>query len=195
MTDHPLQFGMALGALLDPETGIEVTPRIRCEARLRVTDPAAFSARAAALGGDAALMAWVQNSIGSGMTDGIRRALEASKSLKKLNVGMLVPATVDAVNAELRASGASVQVGSLNVEYSPEDVARLKSASAAKATQAAAGVATVVSAGTRVIATWTDGGSYPGTIRGSSATHYEVVWDGGTASGWVPHGMVKIVNR
>jgi hypothetical protein len=45
--------------------------------------------------------------------------------------------------------------------------------------------------GTRVLAVWTDGASYPAVVRHFNGTHYEVAWENGESL-WLEPGRVKL---
>lgn len=176
-----------MGSLLDPETHVVVNPKIFGEARLRVQDPAVFSAQSAALGGDAAIVSAAQMYVCRQFKEAAQSAVAAGTSAKALGQHLqgMTAAIVAKADAELRSMGAAVQVGSWNLSFSDEDAARLKSAPR-RAPAAAQPTLNLLAAGARVVATWTDGRAYPATVRGFNGTHYEIVWDGGASSAWIP---------
>jgi hypothetical protein len=45
--------------------------------------------------------------------------------------------------------------------------------------------------GTRVLVQWTDGGSYPATVRHFNGTNYQIAWDNGATS-WLAPGQLRL---
>jgi hypothetical protein len=198
MGDQSFQFGLTVDSVIDPETYEQVDPRIFGEGRLSVKNPAVFAAASAAPGGEAAIVATAQALVGKHLGAAIRAVVDAGTPLSKLlqKTPEVCSAAVAKVNDELRAAGAVVQIGSFNLNFSDGDRDRLKGAVAALAAERSAKPQAVerpgpLASGTHVDATWTDGRSYPGTVRGFNGTHYEVVWDGSASSAWVPPAMLK----
>jgi hypothetical protein len=199
MNAVPIQFGTSLGSFVDLDTGETVGGKLFGEARLQVQDPAAFSAAAARAGGDAALVAWVQASLAKAFAEAVH-ALVATTPLKKALAGVhaLNDAVVARINADLRETGATLQIGSASIQLNDGDGARLQAAARARAEQARAAPAAPqapappgpLPAGTAVSVTWSDGQSYPATVRGFNGTHYEIAWDGG-AGAWVAPSAVR----
>jgi hypothetical protein len=203
MSVYPLQFGHALGDVIDSETYEQVSGRIFGEGRLEVRVPAAFSAAAAGLGGDAAVVAAVQASVGKAFAEAVRAAVDAEPLKQALRrVPEINAAAIAKINAELRAVGGVFAVGSWSVKLDDEALARLQAAeralkaerqakAAQHAAQPGAAAPGPVAAGTPVSVTWSDGRSYPATVRGFNGTHYEIAWDGGSGGAWVPAAAVR----
>ncbi len=169
-----IQFGGALATIIDPKTGVQLHPR--CMGNASLSGPT----------DESALRACVIKHVGLQ----IQTALKTGQSFQQATVGaMLASAVGAATSAEL---GASVSIGLLNVVVSDDDLAALRGGGPASVAQAATTAApAVLGPGSRVIATWQDGRSAPATIRSFNGTQYEIMWDGGTSTVWVPANAVR----
>ena len=185
-----VRFGSTLSAL-DPTLGLAITPRCFGEAQLRVVDAAAYQAAVAQMGGEEALAPAVQQSITKNLGRVFGQVVEAKGILQAIRATpTIIQETSAGVDRELASMGAAVQIGDLTISLSKEDlehVQRLTAELAAKKREQAQ----QLTPGTHVIARWTDGREFGATIRSWTGTHYEIVWDGGSASAFVAKELVR----
>ena len=80
-----------------------------------------------------------------------------------------------AVNASLGPG--MIQITDFQLIFPPEDLEAMRPVGFAPRT--------------RVLATWSDGRTFPATVRSFNGTQVEIVWDGSTESTWLPAASVR----
>jgi hypothetical protein len=189
-----IRFGGPLGDVLDGTSHITVRPRMMGEAQIIGND---LNAVALEMGGQEALVSWVQGTI---MTHAPQTfaTLSAEKGVMKAmsDVPTLVQMITQRVDPELAQIGARLQIGSITINLSEEDVNALKAAMAQAAQKKREQamrprLPTMMAPGTRVMARWTDGREFGATVRNFNGTHYEIVWDGASESTFVTPDRVR----
>jgi hypothetical protein len=188
-----LQFRGPLANVIDPKLGELVSPRCAGEARIEAANPASYQAAVGQAGGEEAFGNWIKAKIVNHLATSFRESVEADGVMRAIGATHLLAGKVTQnVNRELVAVGAAVQIGSIGISLPPGDVERLKAAAAEAARSAQpAPAAQAFTPGTHVIARWSDGREFGATIRGWNGTHYEIAWDGGSASAFVTRDAVR----
>jgi hypothetical protein len=212
MQSWPLQFGGPLPSILDT-SGARISPRCFGNGELVAQDPAAFAAASASAGGPDAMVAWVNGAIVRALGEALAARCAEGGAMKAVSAfARPEPAAEIAgvVSAQLAQARATVQINTLNVTLSDEDrealMAAVKDAAmrnrqekmreiaaaqgGAAAPPANAHAPGELAPGTRVLATWTDGRSYPGTVQRTQNGYHEITWDAG-GNAWVPLAQVQ----
>jgi len=161
---HPFDFGGPLQEFADPATNVMTSPRCYGKGALDGPDLEFLKHRANQLILNFASQTLAENATGSLL------------AIDSVLFGRAVEATI---NAELSAEGSSVQIMELHLNFTEEDQAAMMSSALVP--------------GARVLATWSDGRTFPATVRSFNGSMYEVVWVGGQGSAWVPASAVRAV--
>jgi hypothetical protein len=196
MSQWPLRFGGNLPqATID---GVRLSPRCFGQGLLEATNPAAFAAAAEPAGGPDALVAWVQNAVVSQVGPQFEQVATTKGALSAMSA-MDSPevrgAIAERLSAQLAQAGARVQVDSLTITLSEDEIEALKAAQMqavrAKMAQMLAQQAPApLGTGSAVLATWSDGNTYAGTIQASQNGYFQIAWDAGGGA-WVPIANVR----
>jgi len=186
-----IRFGSSLAAV-DPALGLSVAPRCFGEAEVQITDANAWHAAVAQMGGEEATSPAIQQAITKALAAVFGELVGANGVMKTISdTPALIQRTNEGASRALASWGVAVSIGSLNVNLGDEDMNHIRRLSAEAAAKKRAAHAQL-SPGTHVIARWTDGREFGATIRGWNGTYYEIVWDGGTASAFLPKESVRI---
>ncbi len=206
MGELGFQWGGPLGAVRD-HSDVELHPNAFGSAHIDVMDPGAFANTVAQHGGEAGLVESVKRSILTSLATVLSSRLSRDSMLGVMRDSAGLIADVESYgNRMLQPTGAGLRIMTLQVTLTEEDMATLQkaqvaSAMAMRAAKAAGDAPTApqpvfspsgpLPPGTRVIATWSDGKSYPGQVKNFDGTNYELVWEGSAAIAWVPAASVR----
>ncbi len=207
MGELGFQWGGPLGAVRD-HSEVELHPNAFGSAHIDVMEPGAFANTVAQHGGEAGLVEAVKHTILTSLATVLSSRLSRDSMLGVMRDSAGLIADVESYgNRTFQASGASLRIMTLQVTLTEEDMATLQQAQVASAMAMRAAKAAEERAptapqpvfspggplppGTRVIATWSDGKSYPGQVKNFDGTNYELVWEGSAAIAWVPAASVR----
>ncbi len=175
----------------DPAIRFFVNGRMFGDAEVTVTNPSAWQSAVAQAGGEEAITHALQHPIRQAVIAALEAMVEANGVANAIqSTPALMQQASEGASRTVASMGAAISISKLNVIINDEDMQRARelSAEAAEKKRAAPGQ---LSPGTHVIARWSDGREFGATIRGWNGTVYEIVWDGGSASAFVPRENVR----
>jgi len=126
---HGIQFGGALGAVVDPATQVECSPRAFGDFGLTVSDPArVVTACLSGAAGDAgAMLGWVKQLVMKKLAGAFTVAVAGGKSVTAPDLVMILQDQVAGDLGELAPIGlAFARFGNVTVSFAEEDVAAMR---------------------------------------------------------------------